>query len=113
MHSLPATLVASTISSVAVDPALVQMQTEISLFKSLHVTPYGFVINHPYAVTVTGAQAVIKDCMDASHAGSIYTLSHTRRSVGVARDNTTAALVKGADGVWRVKNVVYLLDVKC
>jgi hypothetical protein len=113
MYSLPPGSATRVVSSVAVDPALQQMKSEIVMFNQAHIARYGYSISHPYSTTVTGSQAVIKDCMDQSHAGSLFTTSGAKRSVGQARDNTTAALVKGADGVWRVKNVVYLLDMKC
>ena len=113
MYSLPPGSASRVISSVAVDPALQQMKSEIVLFNEAHIARYGYSVSHPYSTTITGGQAVIKDCMDQSHAGSLFTTSGAKRSVGQARDNTTAALVKGADGVWRVKNVVYLLDMKC
>jgi hypothetical protein len=113
MYALPPGSATRVISSVAVDPVLQQMKSEIVLFNETHIARYGYSVSHPYGTTVTGNQAVIKDCMDQSHAGSLFTTSGAKRSVGQARDNTTAALVKGADGVWRVKNIVYLLDVKC
>ena len=101
------------IASVAVDPTLGQMRTERGVFSANHMTGYGYVVNHLYVTTLTTANAaVVKDCMDQSHYGSMTT-SGLKKTVGVARDNTTAALVKGTDGIWRVKNIVFLLDVKC
>jgi hypothetical protein len=47
-------------------------------------------------LTVTGNQAVIKDCMDQCHAGSIFTTSGAKRSVRQARDkHNSRPLVKG------------------
>jgi hypothetical protein len=113
LHAIPPRNIESAIKSVAVDPILGQMRTELSLFASTHITNYGYVVNHPYETTLNDAySAVVKDCMDQSHFGSMTTTG-VKKTIGVARDNTTAALVKGADGVWRVKNIVYLLDVKC
>lgn len=113
MYSVAPSLVNSTISSVAVDPVHTQMLEEIKLFDSLHIVRYGYVVSHPYSVIVTGGQAVLKDCLDTSDAGSKYTTTGARRSVGIPRDNTTATLLMGTDGKWRVKSVVYLEDVKC
>jgi len=113
LHALPAKNVEEAITSVAVDPTLGQMRTELSLFTSTHLANYGYVINHLYETTLDdSSSAVVKDCMDQSHFGSMTTAG-LKKTVGVARDNTTAALVKGTDGVWRVRNIVYLLDVKC
>jgi hypothetical protein len=89
------------------------MRSERAVFSATHLTGYGYVVNHPYVTTLrTADSAVVKDCMDESHYGSMTT-SGVKKTVGVSRDNTTAALVKGPDGIWRVKNIVYLLDVKC
>ena len=113
LHAIPPNDIESAIKSVAVDPTLGEMRTELSLFASTHLTNYGYVVNHPYETALNNASsAVVKDCMDQSHFGSMTTMG-VKKTVGVARDNTTAAFVKGADGVWRVKNIVYLLDVKC
>jgi hypothetical protein len=113
LHAIPPGEVESVIASVAVDPTLGQMRTERGVFSANHMTGYGYVVNHLYVTTLTTANAaVVKDCMDQSHYGSMTT-SGLKKTVGVARDNTTAALVKGTDGIWRVKNIVYLLDAKC
>ena len=113
LHSIPTGELESAITNVAVDPALGQMRSERAVFSATHLTGYGYVVNHPYATTLrTADSAVVKDCMDESHYGSMTT-SGVKKTVGVARDNATAALVKGTDGIWRVKNIVYLLDVKC
>ena len=114
MHNLPATQLPGALTAVAVDPALNQMKLELSLFAQTHFTNYGFVVNHVYETTLKSpSTAVIKDCMDQSHFGSVSTTTGKKRSVGVPRDNTTASLLKGSDNVWRVQNIVYLLDVKC
>ena len=114
MHRLPAAQVGPALAKVAVNPTLQQMKGALALYAAAHIGVYGAVVNHLYETTLkTATTAVVKDCMDQSHFGSLNLTTGKKRSVGVARDNTTASLVKGADGVWRVQNIVYLLDVKC
>src|SRR5207249_1056396 len=52
LHAIPPGEVESVIASVAVDPTLGQMRTELSLFASTHLTNYGYVVNHPYQTTL-------------------------------------------------------------
>ena len=114
MHRMPAAEVGVALEAVTVNPTLQLMKTTLTLFREAHLDDYGYVVSHVYATTVkTPTTAVVKDCMDQSHFGSVYTTTGKKRSVGVARDNTTASLVKGSDGTWRVQNIVVLLDVKC
>ena len=114
MHRLPAAQVGPAIAAVAVTPTLQLMKTELTLFAETHLDNYGHVVNHVYETTVKSpTTAVVKDCMDQSQFGSLYTTTGKKRTVGVARDDTTASLVKGSDGTWRVQRLAVLLDVKC
>jgi hypothetical protein len=115
LFKIPAGQLQSKIASVAIDPTRKQMLAEVSVFHSTHRTLYGAVVNRPYwTKPIAGSDtATMGDCMDQSKFGSMSTTTGKKLSVGVQRDNTTASLVKGKDGVWRVKTVVYLLDKKC
>lgn len=57
--------------------------------------------------------AVIDDCQDRSHSGSMKTATGVKLTVGIARDHYQGRLVKGNDGVWRVEQVFYLKDEPC
>ena len=111
----PAARLENTVTSVAVGPARKQMLATVTIYKSKHLTQYGFVINHPYwQKPVAGKNtAVMGDCLDGSHFGTRSTITGQKRTVGPARDNTKASFVRGSDGLWRVQSIVYLLDVKC
>jgi hypothetical protein len=57
--------------------------------------------------------AVMRDCLDGSHSGTLSLTTGKKLTVGPARDNARATFVRDGAGVWRVQLVEYLLDVKC
>jgi hypothetical protein len=103
------------IAAIAVDPIRSQILNAARSNLIIGVVGYGYVVNHPFWRTPINGRstAVMGDCMDQSHYGSMFAKTGQKRTVGVAHDNTRATLVRGADGKWRVKQVEYLLDVKC
>jgi hypothetical protein len=105
----------SVISAIAVDPVRAQILKAARADRIIGVVGYGYVVPHPYwQVSINGKPtAVMGDCMDQSHAGSMFAKTGQKRTVGVEHDNTRATLVRGVDGRWRVKQIEYLLDVKC
>jgi hypothetical protein len=105
----------STIAQIAVDPIRAQILRAARADRIIGAITYGQVVPHPYwRVPINGkASATMGDCMDQSHYGSMFAKTGQKRSVGVAHDNIRATLVRGADGRWRVKQIEYLLDVKC
>lgn len=115
MLSTPAAQWPAAVAAVAVDPTRAQMLDEAALFAKSGLRFYGQVANHPYWQTPIGGRnvAVMGDCRDSSHYGTLYVKSGNKRTVGVAHDNTRVTLVRGSDGVWRVQKIEYLLDVKC
>jgi hypothetical protein len=112
---IPAPQLAARIGEVAIGATRTQMLRAVKGFRATHQAQYGYVINRPYwKASVDGkTRAVIYDCMDQSHFGSLYTTTGVKHTVGVAHDNTRAVLVEGTDGIWRVQEIVYLLDQKC
>jgi hypothetical protein len=105
----------AAVGAVAVDPTRAQVLSEAALFTKSGLSFYGQVVSHPYWSTPIGgtATAVMGDCGDYSHYGTLYVKSGNKRTVGVARNNTRVTLVKGSGGTWRVQKIEYLLDVKC
>jgi hypothetical protein len=103
------------IAAIAVDPIRSQILKAARSNLIIGVVGYGYVVNHPFWQTPINGRstAVMGDCMDQSHYGSMLAKTGQKRTVGVAHDNTRATLVRGADGKWRVKQVEYLLNVKC
>jgi hypothetical protein len=105
----------STIAQIAVDPIRAQILKAARADRIIGAVTYGQVVPHPYwQVPINGkATATMGDCMDQSHYGSMFAKTGQKRSVGVAHDNIRASLIRGSDGRWRVKQIEYLLDVKC
>ncbi len=112
---IPAPQLATRIGEVAIGATRAQMLRAVKGFRATHQAQYGYVINHPYWKASVGGKtsALIYDCMDQSHFGSLYTTTGVKHTVGVAHDNTRGVLVEGTDGIWRVQEIVYLLDQKC
>jgi hypothetical protein len=105
----------SIIAAIAVDPIRAQILKAARADRIIGVVGYGYVVPHPYwRVPIGGkATAIMGDCQDASHAGSMVAKTRQKRSVGVAHSNIRATLVRGPDGRWRVQQIEYLVDVKC
>lgn len=103
------------VAEVAVDPIRAQVLTAAAQNRRADVAAYGSVIPHPYwQQPVAGkSTAVMRDCLDASRAGSIFTKTGYKRTVGVARSSIRAYFVKGGDGSWRVRQIEYHVDEKC
>lgn len=105
-------LIAATIS---IDPTLTQILEQARQFSADGLAFYGAPALHPYWEQSIGGgvTAVMGDCTDTSQSGTIETSTGKKRTVGVPDDNTRATFTKGADGVWRVREIFYLLDVPC
>jgi hypothetical protein len=113
--SMPSSGWPAAVDAVAVDPTRAQVLSEAALFTKSGLRFYGQVVSHPYWSSPIGGKstAVMGDCGDYSHYGTLYVKSGNKRTVGVAHNNTRVTLVKGSDGLWRVQKIEYLLDVKC
>ena len=106
---------AATVAEVAVDPIKKQVLTAAAANLRAGVTGYGTAVPHPsWPQPIAGKNtAVMSDCLDASRAGSKFTKSGYKRTVGVARSSIRAYFVKGGDGRWRVRQIAYHVDEKC
>jgi len=115
LTKLPSADLVVTVDRVAVDPIRKEMISGAKVARSAHRTDYGYVVNHPYwRQRINGAaKAVIGDCQDQSHYGSMSTTTGQKLTVGVAHDNMRGSLAKGSDGIWRVETIVFLRDTKC
>jgi hypothetical protein len=115
LHTLPAAQLDAAVASVSIDPTSKGMLAEYATSLTQQLTDYGYIVTHPYwQQSINGSNtAVIGDCQDQSHFGSISTVTNDKRTVGVAHDNMKGTLEKGADGVWRVELIEYLTGVPC
>jgi hypothetical protein len=115
LHTIPAAQLDAAVASVSIDPTSKGMLAEYATSLTQQLTDYGYVVTHPYwQQSINGSNtAVMGDCQDQSHFGSISTVTNDKRTVGVAHDNMKGTLEKGADGVWRVELIEYLTGVPC
>lgn len=102
-------------SGVAVEPTLSQVLSQAKDLADNGLAVYGTSEFHPYwEQSVDGkSTALMGDCTDTSQSGSVVIATGEKRTVGVPDNNTRVTFVKGPDGVWRVKEIFFLLDVKC
>ena len=102
-------------SGVAIDPTLTQVLEQARDLADKGLAVYGSSTFHPYwDQSIDGmSTAVMGDCTDTSQSGSMVLATGERRTVGVPDNNTRVTFVKDADGLWRVKEIFFLVDVKC
>ena len=105
----------AAVAAVAVDPTRQQVLDEAKTFAASGMGFYGQVVNHPYWNSPIDGKdlAVMGDCMDTSHYGTLVVKTGVKRTVGRAKDNTRATFVKGDDGTWRVQKIEFLVDTPC
>lgn len=105
----------SALDTVSVDPIRTRLLDAARRFDDEGLDYWGSVVPHPYWVEpVNGQQfAVMRDCQDQSHYGSIVVQTGAIRSVGVERNSLQAGFVLGPDGIWRVQTLNHLGDVPC
>jgi len=102
-------------AGIAVDPIKSQVLTALNADKIIDVVTYGVPIHHVYwpVVIGDGKVAQLGDCMDSSHYGSMFRKTGQKRTVGLAKINTMASLVKGPDGKWRLSQIAYFTGKPC
>ena len=101
--------------SIAVDPLKSQMLQGAANADANEETGYGTVTHRiSWYQSVDGQQQIaIADCMDQSEMGTSERSTGKRLSKGYARTNLRGDLVRGDDGIWRVRNLFYLTDKPC
>jgi hypothetical protein len=105
----------AVVDEVAVEPTRSQVIREATEFDRRGIVVYGKEVSRPYWIRpVAGTStAVMADCMDASHTGTMYEKKGVKRTVGKPRSNTRVTLVRGPNEQWRVKLIEYLVDQPC
>lgn len=112
---MPEAVRPSAADAVAVDPTYSNLLKYADYFNDNGRQNYGTVKHRlSWMEPISGAsQAVLSDCQDQSHFGASDAKSGKKLSVGVVRDNIKANFIKGQDGVWRISDIYYLLDIEC
>lgn len=82
-----------------------QLSTALHGIDDLHskdLTSSGYVVVHIQSVQVSGDQATVWDCQDATNALIQQRSTGKTLSRGVPNDHIRAALSRGSDGQWRI-----------
>jgi len=105
----------AALSGVAIDPLRTQILTEARESSAKGLDRYGVMTAHPYWEQPIGGKstAVMGDCQDSSKSGTVETGTGEHKTVGVADNNIRATFVRTEDGLWKVEDIYYLVDVPC
>jgi hypothetical protein len=96
----------ASLNEVAVDPQLATIIQAITYQSAIGVTAYGTEAAHVMSVELSGSQATLKDCQDASHSGQADAKTGKPKTVGVPKNPITATLIR-TDGSWKVSLITY------
>lgn len=99
------------VAAVAVEPSYGEVINSVRTQLAAGLKGYGYIVSRPTwpAAPATGAKtAVMADCYDGSHAGSLVVKTGKKQTVGQPRTNVRVTFALGADGKWRVKQAEYL-----
>ena len=103
-----------TAATVAAEPLLADIMKNAAQFKKDGKDNYGSVKHRFYWGPPVGGEdvAVVGDCMDTSHVGSLNIKTGEKLTVGLVRDNARIGFQRGPDGKWRADHIQYL-DSAC
>lgn len=93
---------------VAAPPLLDTMLKGITVLRASGRVTWGQPVLHTFDVRVQGDRAALHDCQDARKAGQADDRTGKRLTHGMPATHMVAALIKGADGAWRVAKVEQL-----
>ena len=95
---------AALLAPYAAQPYLGHVLAQMAWYRAHDEVAWGYLVPHVTSVQITGGQAVVRDCQDASSAWLVSTV--TGRAIpgttGSARTYLVAVLAPGADGQWRL-----------
>lgn len=94
------------LQKVAVDPQRTLLLEGYRALRDRNLTLYGDVGPRVTAVEITGDQAQVTDCQDASRSGQADAKTGQRKNVGVSRNPVTGRLAK-VGGEWKVAEIKY------
>ncbi|MDF5759043.1 hypothetical protein [Spongiactinospora sp. TRM90649] len=95
----------AVLKHVATRPLLDTMLEGIAALRASGRVTWGNPTLHTFDVKVQGDRATLHDCQDARKAGQADARSGKRLTHGMPGTHMVAALIKEADGVWRVAKV--------
>lgn len=95
------------LSAVATDPQLTTTVQAIRFQAIAGNTIYGTVVTHITTVDLSGDQATVHDCQDASHTGQADAKTGKPKTVGVPKNPIIGTVVRGTDDAWKVSRITY------
>lgn len=95
---------AAILARYATQPYLGHVLTQMAWYRAHDEVAWGYLLPHVISVQITGSQAIVRDCQNASNAWLVNTVTGEviPGTVGYARTYLVAVLVRGRDGRWRL-----------
>lgn len=101
---------ATMLAPYAGQPYLGHVLAQMAWYRAHDEVSWGYLVPHVTSVQITGGQAVVRDCQNASNGWLVSTVTGRviPGTVGSARTNLIAILVRGGDGRWRLTLLAHL-----
>jgi hypothetical protein len=95
---------AALLAPYAAQPYLGHVLAQMAWYRAHDEVAWGYLVPHVTSVQITGGQAVVRDCQDASNAWLVSTVTGQAipGTAGSARTYLVAVLILGPDGRWRL-----------
>jgi hypothetical protein len=96
----------------AAQPYLGHVLAQIAAYRADDEVSWGYLVPHVTSVQVSGDQAIVRDCQDASNAWLVSSVTGQviPGTTGYARTSLVAGLARGSDGRWRLTFLGHLTD---
>jgi hypothetical protein len=100
----PQARAAALLAPYAAQPYLGHALAQMAWYRAHDEVAWGYLVPHVTSVQITGRQAIVRDCQDASNAWLVSTVTSQviPGTTGSARTYLVAVLVRGSDGRWRL-----------
>ena len=101
---------AAILAPYATQPYLGHVLMQMAWYQAHDEVSWGYVTPHLTSVQITGGQAIVRDCQDASNAWLVSTVTGRviPGTVGYVRTYLIAVLTCGSDGRWRLALLAHL-----
>src|ERR1017187_651909 len=109
-EAAPAAQAAGILAPYAAQPYLGHVLAQMATYRTQHEVLSGTLVPHVTQVHVSGPQATVHDCQDASQAGLADSVTGKviPGTTGSARTYLIAALSRGTDGRWRLTSLSHV-----
>jgi hypothetical protein len=103
---------AAMLAPYAAQPYLGHVLAQIAAYRADDEVSWGYLVPHVTSVQVSGNQAVVRDCQDASSAWLVSSVTGQviPGTTGYARTYLIAGLARSSDGRWRLTFLGHLTD---